>query len=105
MAIGALSRTSSVLASIDPDKANDCRDAAVKAVKFIKEELLDEKSNTLKRVYRNGPGDAPAFADDYAFLIDGLIELYEATFDDSYLQFADTLQSKFPPIPSCNSRV
>jgi uncharacterized protein YyaL (SSP411 family) len=47
----------------------------------------------MKRVYRLGPGDAPAFADDYAFLISGLIDLYEATFDESYLEWADRLQS------------
>jgi uncharacterized protein YyaL (SSP411 family) len=43
-------------------------------------------------VYREGAGDTPGFADDYAFLISGLIDLYEATFNDSYLQWADELQ-------------
>lgn len=93
LAIGALSRTSSVLDSLDPPKAKECRDAAVKAVDFIRRELFDEKSGELKRVFRDGPGEAPAFADDYAFVVQGLLELYEATFDDSYLEFADRLQS------------
>ena len=39
-------------------------------------------------------GDTLGFADDYAYLIHGLLNMYEATFDDSYLQFADQLQSK-----------
>ena len=102
LAIGALARTSAALEEIDPAKALECRVAAEKAVSFIKSELFDENSGQLWRVYREGRGDAPGFADDYAFLIRGLIDLYEATFDDQYLQFADTLQSKpySPNIPS-----
>jgi len=94
LAIGALARASSMLQTIDAEKAQTYLDAAISAVNFIKTELFDAKKGTLKRVYRQGPGDAPAFADDYAFLIKGLIDLYEATFDDTYLQFADTLQSE-----------
>ena len=96
LAIGALARTSTVLESIDAEKSKVCLAAAEKAVAFIKRELYDPNSSTLWRVYREGRGDAPGFCDDYAFLIQGLIDLYEATFDDAYLQFADTLQSIFP---------
>lgn len=94
LAIGALARTSSALAGVDDKKADECRNAAIKAVNFIRRELYDEKSGNLWRVYREGRGDAPAFADDYAFLIQGLMDLYEATWDDQYLEFADKLQSK-----------
>ena len=93
LAISALARTSAVLEDIDPGKAKECRTAAEKAVAFIKKELYDTASRTLWRVYREGRGDAPGFCDDYAFFIQGLIDLYEATFDDQYLEFADTLQS------------
>ncbi|EON61623.1 hypothetical protein W97_00838 [Coniosporium apollinis CBS 100218] len=92
LAVGALARTSAALAASDPEKSHTYLAAAEKAVHFIKSELFDESTSTMKRVYREGPGDAPAFADDYAFLISGLIDLYEATFDDQYLRFADTLQ-------------
>ncbi|OCK79406.1 hypothetical protein K432DRAFT_405597 [Lepidopterella palustris CBS 459.81] len=92
LALGALARTSAVLQSIDAEKAKVCLRAAEEAALFIKKELWDEASGTMKRVYREGPGDAPAFADDYAFMISGLIDLYEATFDDSYLEWADRLQ-------------
>lgn len=93
LAISALARTSGVLVDIDPAKAEKCREAAERAVAFIKEELFDSSSKSLWRVYREGRGDAPGFCDDYAFFIQGLIDLYEATFDDQYLEFADTLQS------------
>jgi uncharacterized protein YyaL (SSP411 family) len=96
LAIGALARSALVLEDIDPGKSNECKTAAVRAAAFIKESLYDAHSGQLWRVYREGRGDTPAFADDYAFLTHGLINLYEATFDDCYLQFADTLQSLNP---------
>lgn len=94
LAIGALSRTSAALQSIDPTKASECLQAAVSAVVFIKKELFDPETNTLYRVYREGRGSTPGLCDDYAFFIHGLIDLYEATFDDSYLEFADVLQKR-----------
>lgn len=93
LAISGLAKTSSVLAASEPEKAKIYLSAAIKAANFIRKELFDEKEGTMKRVYREGPGDAPAFADDYAFLVQGLIELYEATFDDSWLEWADRLMS------------
>ncbi|OJD31859.1 uncharacterized protein BKCO1_4400078 [Diplodia corticola] len=92
LAIGALARFSAFLDATGSDKAIVYRQAAEKAVHFIKSTLYSSTDASLKRIYRQGPGDAPAFADDYAFLISGLIDLYEATFDDSYLEFADQLQ-------------
>ena len=94
LAIGALARTSAVLEHIDREKSKECRLAAERAVAFIRKELFDADSKLLWRVYREGRGDAPGFCDDYAFFIHGLLDLYEATFDDQYLEFADTLQSK-----------
>jgi uncharacterized protein YyaL (SSP411 family) len=66
--------------------------AAENAVECIQSNLFDDSSGTLRRVYREGPGETPGFADDYAFLISGLIDLYEATFNSDWLKFADTLQ-------------
>lgn len=94
LAVGALSRTSTALESIDPTKASECLEAAVSAVAFIKKELFDPETKTLYRVYREGRGPTPGLCDDYAFFIHGLINLYEATFDDSYLEFADILQKR-----------
>ncbi|KAK8212572.1 Six-hairpin glycosidase-like protein [Phyllosticta capitalensis] len=93
LAIGALARFSAFLeANGDATQAAHYRKAALAAVAFIKRELYDSNTGTMKRVYREGPGEAPAFADDYAFLISGLLDLYEATFDDTHLELADRLQ-------------
>jgi uncharacterized protein YyaL (SSP411 family) len=98
LAIGALARTSAALEGLDEEKyraeITRFRDAAVKAVEFLRREMRDDKTGHMKRVWREGPGAAPAFADDYAFLIGGLIDLYEATWDDGYLKWADELQSE-----------
>ena len=99
LAIGALARTYGVLKSIDEARAQDCKLAAERAVAFIQNSLYDNETQRLWRVYREGRGDAPGFCDDYAFLIQGLIDMYEATFEEGYLQFADTLQSKHPCSP------
>ena len=96
LAMSALARTSAVLGDIDAEKASSCRKAAEKAAAFIKQELYDASTGRLWRVYREGRGDTPGFADDYAFLIQGLIDLYEATFDDQHLRWADQLQGTFP---------
>lgn len=92
LAIGALARTAAALSTVDPQKAKIYLAAAEKAAVFIKKELYNSKSHTLLRIYREGPGSVQGFADDYAYLISGLIDLYETTFDDSYLAWADTLQ-------------
>ncbi|KAL8897614.1 MAG: hypothetical protein Q9207_007130, partial [Kuettlingeria erythrocarpa] len=93
LAIGALARTGFALEAIDAEKATTFLKAAEDAANFIRRELFDEDTKTLYRVYREGRGDTPGFCDDYAFLIHGLIDLYEATFKETYLEFADILQA------------
>ncbi|QKI81428.1 thioredoxin domain-containing protein [Kroppenstedtia eburnea] len=62
-------------------------EAAEKAASFILERLRDEKGRLLAR-YRDGEAAIPGYVDDYAFLVWGLIELYEATFRPRYLKSA-----------------
>ncbi|MFP5213406.1 MAG: thioredoxin domain-containing protein [Acidobacteriota bacterium] len=68
-------------------------DAASRAVDFILSTLRDGSGRLFRR-YRHGEVAHPAFADDYAFLIWGLIELYEASFDVRYLEEALALQKR-----------
>ncbi|MCX6678436.1 MAG: thioredoxin domain-containing protein [Methanothrix sp.] len=60
--------------------------AAIKAADFILKEMQTEEGRLLHR-YR-GEAGIPANLDDYAFLIWGLIDLYEAVFDVKYLKAA-----------------
>jgi len=62
--------------------------AAEKAASFIHTKM--NESGLLHR-YRLGEAAIPAFLDDYAYLIWGLLELYEATFDTKYLVEAKCL--------------
>ncbi len=56
------------------------RDAAAEAARFILANLCDGDGRLLHR-WREGEAAMPANLDDYAFLVWGLIELYEASFD------------------------
>jgi len=65
---------------------------ATRAAKFLRTNLYEEKSKLLYRNYRGGRSDIEGFADDYAFMIRGLLDLYEASFDVEWLKFAVELQ-------------
>ncbi len=58
----------------------------------MKENLYDEKKNELLRSHREGPSKIRGFASDYAFLISGLLDLYQADFDIEWLRWARQLQ-------------
>jgi len=73
---------------------DDDLDAAAGAAEFLLDTLRDENGRLLHR-YRNGETAVPGNAGDYAFLIRGLIDLYEATFNTSYLQSALDLNDDF----------
>ena len=66
-------------------------DAAAKAARFILQEMRD--GDRLFRTYRNGHAKLKAYLDDYAFLIAGLLDLFEATSDPAWLQEAIALDA------------
>ena len=63
------------------------RAAAERAAQFVLTALRDGEGRLLHR-YRDGEASIRAHADDYAFLIWGLLDLYEATFNVAYLREA-----------------
>ncbi|MGM0472146.1 MAG: thioredoxin domain-containing protein [Bacillota bacterium] len=66
---------------------NSLEQLATEAVEFITDNLRRDDGRLLAR-YRDGQADYLGYLDDYAFLIWGLIELYETTFTVDYLQLA-----------------
>jgi uncharacterized protein YyaL (SSP411 family) len=66
---------------------------AERAAAFIRSHLYDESTRTLVRNYRQGRSAVEGFADDYAFTIQGLLDLYEASFNVEWLKFAIELQT------------
>ena len=61
--------------------------AAERAYDFIRSNLVREDGRLMAR-YRDGEAAYPGYVDDYAFLVWGLIELYETTYKSEYLEKA-----------------
>ncbi|MBI9075406.1 MAG: thioredoxin domain-containing protein [Desulfatibacillum sp.] len=64
--------------------------AAARAADFILDTLRDSQGHLLKR-FRDGESALPGLVDDYAFMVWGLLELYESTFDIKWLKQAIAL--------------
>jgi uncharacterized protein YyaL (SSP411 family) len=84
LVIAALARANQVLG--DPKYLQ----AGVKAADFILTEMKTADGKLYHR-YAKGERAVLGFLDDYAYFVFGLIELYEAGFDEKYLQSALTL--------------
>jgi uncharacterized protein len=65
---------------------NDYGLAAIAAAEFVLARARRE--GRLLRSYRDGKARISAYLEDYAFVIDGLVSLYEATFDPRWLEEA-----------------
>ncbi|KAJ8945900.1 hypothetical protein NQ314_009014 [Rhamnusium bicolor] len=75
---------------------------AILAASFIKKFLYNDEDKSLLRCCYKGeegqvvqtPTPILGFLDDYAFLIRGLLDLYEASLDADWLQWAELLQEQ-----------
>jgi uncharacterized protein YyaL (SSP411 family) len=74
-------------------------EAARRAADFVLAHLYDSERGTLLRRYRDGEAAIPGFLDDYAFLIQGLLDLYEAEFDvrriETAVKLSETMLARF----------
>jgi uncharacterized protein YyaL (SSP411 family) len=80
--LGAFARASAVLGD------GNYRAAAEKNLEFVREKLWDDKSQTLFHRWRDGERDSVQLLEAYAFLLSGVIDLYEATLEPKHLDFA-----------------
>jgi hypothetical protein len=69
---------------------NTYLDTAITATEFILANLSNKKGG-LYHSYKKGNAKIDAFLEDYAFLIEALIELYQATFNEKWLTKAEEL--------------
>lgn len=65
---------------------------ARQAADFNEKHLYDSNTQTLKRRYRDGEAGIEGMLDDYAFFIQGLLDLYEASLENKWLERAIGLQ-------------
>jgi len=83
--LGALSRTYAVLG----DEAYLA--TAEKNFAFLRAKLWDGNSKTLYHRWRDGARDEVQLLEAYAYLLQGVLELYQATLKDAHLDFAVAL--------------
>jgi uncharacterized protein YyaL (SSP411 family) len=67
--------------------------AAEKNLAFVRAKLWDAKTKTLYHRWRDGERDNVQLLDAHAYLLEGVLHLYEATLDPKHLDFAIALES------------
>jgi len=85
--IGGLARASRVFEDGAAERA-----LATRAAEFVRQRLWREDSGTLLRRYREGEAGVDGYAEDYAYLIFGLLELFQSEGDPRWLTWAIELQ-------------
>ncbi len=89
LTIAALARAARVL-----DDGVQYLAAARRAAGFIRARLWNDATGTLLRRYRRGDSGVQGYAEDYAYLIYGLLELFQADADPAWLEWALALQRR-----------
>jgi hypothetical protein len=65
----------------------DYLDAATTAAEFVDRELRDDRGRLL-RSYKDGQARFPAYLEDHAYLVEALLTLYEASFEQRWFDVA-----------------
>ena len=68
--------------------------AAKRAAMFIRDRMWNPTTLTLLRRYRRGQASIEAYAEDYAYLVSGVLELFLADADVQWLEWAQALQRR-----------
>ncbi len=90
--IAAFARASRVLGDAG------CADTARRAASFIHEQMWNASTGSLVRRYRQRHASVDAYAEDYAYLTFGLLELFQADGDPRWLEWARTLQQRLDDV-------
>jgi uncharacterized protein YyaL (SSP411 family) len=77
---------------------DDYLDAARACARFVLEQMHDDRGRLL-RTYKDGRASLNAYLEDHAFLVEALLELYQATFEPRWFKaaraLADTMIQRF----------
>jgi len=95
--IGAFARAARLMRTAGGTRAEDAEsllNAARRAADFIETRMWDASSGRLLRRYRQGVAEIDAYAEDYAFLISGALELFQAEPDIRWIRWALALQRR-----------
>jgi uncharacterized protein len=93
--IAACARAARTLVTVDEAQARGSLrylEAARRAAEFIRASLWDADRGILLRRYRDGHAAIDGYAEDYAFFIWGLLELFQADPQPQWLEWARRLQ-------------
>jgi uncharacterized protein YyaL (SSP411 family) len=95
--IAAFARASRVVRAVRPDRpesADAYLAAARRAASFLRDRMWDARRGTLLRRHRDGHAAIDGYAEDYACLVMGLLELFQADPDPGWVQWAIALQQR-----------
>jgi uncharacterized protein YyaL (SSP411 family) len=95
--IAAFARGARVLGALGSsgrDSGEPYLRAARQAAVFIRDRMWNAASGVLLRRYRDSHAEIEGYAEDYAFLIFGLLELFQADSDPAWLEWAIVLQRR-----------
>jgi uncharacterized protein YyaL (SSP411 family) len=93
--VAAFARASRVLPAVPSSQVADGEahlDRAHRAARFLQETMWDADRGVLRRRYRQGDAAIDGYAEDYACVIFGLLELFQADGDPRWFEWAVTLQ-------------
>ncbi len=88
--IGAAARVAQVIA----DETTTALEMAERAARFARDTLWDRSRRVLRRRYRDGHASIDGYCEDYAFMIWGLLELFQTGGDPEWLVRARELQAR-----------
>jgi len=82
------------LSGVEGIPAQSYLTAARRAASFIRDRMWDPATLRLLRRFRDGEAAIDAYAEDYACLIFGVLELFQADGDPAWLEWAVALQAR-----------
>jgi len=81
------------LTPLDGTGASAHIETATRAARFLRNRLWDTERGVLLRRFRDGQAAIDAYSEDYAFVVWGLLELFQAGGDPVWLDWARELQA------------